>query len=192
MCRYVFLGTLKSHGPKELGHDEIVRFLTTNASTRKRRRTLQAPNTVALRKGVNAKASVCGLTPRACSSAAPRIRGAADFVLRYLPPPDPPPLAAHGPSRYRDQQPGERRADEGAWDAAFHYHRKHDRKGQHAEGAEHGAGGVQRGRLLSASPAVEARLAACGRIFMLFYQGRARAEDDGRKGQKQTADGCST
>ena len=40
---------------EELGHDEIVRFLTTNLNEEKAANTKL--NTVALRKGVNAKAS---------------------------------------------------------------------------------------------------------------------------------------
>ena len=51
MCRY---GTLIAWA-EELGHDEIVRFLTTNLNEEKAANTKL--NTVALRKGVNAKAS---------------------------------------------------------------------------------------------------------------------------------------
>jgi ferritin-like metal-binding protein YciE len=51
MCRY---GTLIAWS-EELGHDEIVRFLTTNLNEEKAANTKL--NTVALRKGVNAKAS---------------------------------------------------------------------------------------------------------------------------------------
>ena len=40
---------------EELGHDDIVRFLTTNLNEEKAANTKL--NTVALRKGVNAKAS---------------------------------------------------------------------------------------------------------------------------------------
>jgi ferritin-like metal-binding protein YciE len=50
MCRY---GTLIAWAG-ELGHDEIVRFLNTNLSEEKAANTKL--NTVALRKGVNAKA----------------------------------------------------------------------------------------------------------------------------------------
>ena len=50
MCRY---GTLIAWA-EELGHDEIVRFLTTNLNEKAANTKL---NTVALRKGVNAKAS---------------------------------------------------------------------------------------------------------------------------------------
>ena len=50
ICRY---GTLIAWA--ELGHDEIVRFLTTNLNEEKAANTKL--NTVALRKGVNAKAS---------------------------------------------------------------------------------------------------------------------------------------
>ena len=51
ICRY---GTLIAWAEK-LGHDEIVRFLTTNLNEEKAANTKL--NTVALRKGVNAKAS---------------------------------------------------------------------------------------------------------------------------------------
>jgi ferritin-like metal-binding protein YciE len=51
MCRY---GTLIAWA-EELGHDEIVRFLTTNLNEEKAANAKL--NTVALRKGVNAKAS---------------------------------------------------------------------------------------------------------------------------------------
>jgi ferritin-like metal-binding protein YciE len=51
MCRY---GTLIAWAEK-LGHDEVVRFLTTNLNEEKAANTKL--NTVALRKGVNAKAS---------------------------------------------------------------------------------------------------------------------------------------
>ena len=51
MCRY---GTLIAWA-EELGHDDIVRFLTTNLNEEKAANTKL--NTVALRKGVNAKAS---------------------------------------------------------------------------------------------------------------------------------------
>jgi ferritin-like metal-binding protein YciE len=51
MCRY---GTLIAWA-EELGHDEIVRFLTTNLNEEKAANTKL--NTVALRKGVNTKAS---------------------------------------------------------------------------------------------------------------------------------------
>ena len=51
MCRY---GT-RIAWAEELGHDEIVRFLTTNLNEEKAANTKL--NTVALRKGVNAKAS---------------------------------------------------------------------------------------------------------------------------------------
>jgi ferritin-like metal-binding protein YciE len=51
MCRY---GTLIAWA-EELGHDEIVRFLTTNLNEEKAANTKL--NTVALRKGVNANAS---------------------------------------------------------------------------------------------------------------------------------------
>jgi ferritin-like metal-binding protein YciE len=51
MCRY---GTLIAWA-EELGHDEIVRFLTTNLNEEKAANNKL--NTVALRKGVNAKAS---------------------------------------------------------------------------------------------------------------------------------------
>jgi ferritin-like metal-binding protein YciE len=51
MCRY---GSLIAWA-EELGHDEIVPFLTTNLNEEKAANTKL--NTVALRKGVNAKAS---------------------------------------------------------------------------------------------------------------------------------------
>jgi ferritin-like metal-binding protein YciE len=51
MCRY---GTLIAWS-EELGHDDIVRFLTTNLNEEKAANTKL--NTVALRKGVNARAS---------------------------------------------------------------------------------------------------------------------------------------
>src|SRR6476469_5875786 len=51
ICRY---GTLIAWA-EELGHDEIVRFLTTNLNEEKAANTKL--NTIALRKGVNAKAS---------------------------------------------------------------------------------------------------------------------------------------
>jgi ferritin-like metal-binding protein YciE len=51
ICRY---GTLIAWA-EELGHDEIVRFLTTNLNDEKA--ASMKLNTVALRKGVNAKAS---------------------------------------------------------------------------------------------------------------------------------------
>ena len=51
MCRY---GTLIAWA-EELGHDEIVRFLTTNLNEEKAANTKL--NTIAMRKGVNAKAS---------------------------------------------------------------------------------------------------------------------------------------
>lgn len=51
ICRY---GTLIAWA-EQLGHDEIVRFLTTNLNEEKAANTKL--NTVALRKGVNAKAS---------------------------------------------------------------------------------------------------------------------------------------
>jgi ferritin-like metal-binding protein YciE len=51
ICRY---GTLIAWA-EELGHDDIVRFLTTNLNEEKAANTKL--NTVALRKGVNAKAS---------------------------------------------------------------------------------------------------------------------------------------
>jgi ferritin-like metal-binding protein YciE len=51
MCRY---GTLIAWA-EELGHDEIVRFLTTNLNEEKAANTKL--NSVALRKGVNARAS---------------------------------------------------------------------------------------------------------------------------------------
>jgi ferritin-like metal-binding protein YciE len=51
MCRY---GTLIAWA-EELGHNDIVRFLTTNLNEEKAANTKL--NTVALRKGVNAKAS---------------------------------------------------------------------------------------------------------------------------------------
>jgi hypothetical protein len=51
ICRY---GTLIAWA-EELGHDEIVRFLQTNSNEEKAANTKR--NSVALRKGVNAKAS---------------------------------------------------------------------------------------------------------------------------------------
>ena len=51
ICRY---GTLIAWA-EELGHDDIVRFLTTNLNEEKAANTKL--NTVALRKGVNKKAS---------------------------------------------------------------------------------------------------------------------------------------
>jgi ferritin-like metal-binding protein YciE len=51
ICRY---GTLIAWS-EELGHDDIVRFLTTNLNEEKAANTKL--NTIALRKGVNAKAS---------------------------------------------------------------------------------------------------------------------------------------
>jgi ferritin-like metal-binding protein YciE len=51
ICRY---GTLIAWA-EELGHDEVVRFLTTNLNEEKAANTKL--NTVALRKGVNTKAS---------------------------------------------------------------------------------------------------------------------------------------
>jgi ferritin-like metal-binding protein YciE len=51
MCRY---GTLIAWA-EQLGHDDIVRFLTTNLNEEKAANTKL--NTIALRKGVNAKAS---------------------------------------------------------------------------------------------------------------------------------------
>jgi ferritin-like metal-binding protein YciE len=51
MCRY---GTLIAWA-EELGHDDIVRFLTTNLNEEKAANTKL--NSIALRKGVNAKAS---------------------------------------------------------------------------------------------------------------------------------------
>ena len=51
MCRY---GTLIAWAEK-LGHDDIVRFLTTNLNEEKAANTKL--NTIAMRKGVNAKAS---------------------------------------------------------------------------------------------------------------------------------------
>jgi ferritin-like metal-binding protein YciE len=51
ICRY---GTLIAWA-EELGHDDVVRFLTTNLNEEKAANTKL--NTVALRKGVNAKAS---------------------------------------------------------------------------------------------------------------------------------------
>jgi ferritin-like metal-binding protein YciE len=51
ICRY---GTLIAWA-EELGHDEVVRFLTTNLNEEKAANTKL--NTVALRKGVNSKAS---------------------------------------------------------------------------------------------------------------------------------------
>src|SRR6478609_5787789 len=51
ICRY---GTLIAWA-EELGHDEVVRFLTTNLNEEKAANNKL--NTVALRKGVNAKAS---------------------------------------------------------------------------------------------------------------------------------------
>ncbi|MEH2487329.1 ferritin-like metal-binding protein YciE [Bradyrhizobium sp. AZCC 2230] len=51
MCRY---GTLIAWA-EELGHEDIVRFLTTNLSEEKAANTKL--NTIALRKGVNKKAS---------------------------------------------------------------------------------------------------------------------------------------
>ena len=51
MCRY---GTLIAWA-EALGHDEIVRFLTTNLNEEKAANTKL--NTIAMRKGVNAKAS---------------------------------------------------------------------------------------------------------------------------------------
>ena len=93
------------------------------------------------------------------------------------------------PSRHRDDQPGKRRADEGGGDAAFHHQRKDNRKGQHAERAERGAGGVERGRLLPAAFAGETRFSLAA-DFMLLDQCRTGAED-GRKCEKKTADGRS-
>ena len=55
MCRYRTLIA----SAEELGHDEIVRFLTTNPNEERAEDTKLIP--VARRKGVNAKAStVCG------------------------------------------------------------------------------------------------------------------------------------
>jgi ferritin-like metal-binding protein YciE len=51
MCRY---GTLIAWA-EELGHEDIVRFLTTNLSEGKAANTKL--NTIALRKGINKKAS---------------------------------------------------------------------------------------------------------------------------------------
>jgi ferritin-like metal-binding protein YciE len=51
ICRY---GTLMAWA-EQLGHDEVVRFLTTNLNEEKAANTKL--NTVALRKGVNSKAS---------------------------------------------------------------------------------------------------------------------------------------
>ena len=51
MCRY---GTLIAWA-EELGHEDIVRFLTTNLNEEKATNTKL--NTIALRKGVNKKAS---------------------------------------------------------------------------------------------------------------------------------------
>jgi len=51
ICRY---GTLIAWA-EELGHDEIVRFLTTNLNEEKAANTKL--NTIAMRKGVNARAS---------------------------------------------------------------------------------------------------------------------------------------
>jgi ferritin-like metal-binding protein YciE len=65
MCRY---GTLIAWA-EELGHDEIVRFLTTNLNEEKAANTKL--NTVALRKGVKCQGIQRSLT-RLLNQAAPR------------------------------------------------------------------------------------------------------------------------
>jgi len=73
-------------------------------------------------------------------------------------PPDRTHLSSHAPGRHRDEEPGEQRPDEVARDAVFDYQEKNDRERQKTERSERCAGGVERGSLLSAAPAVEARL----------------------------------
>ena len=60
MCRY---GTLIAWA-EDLGHDEVVRFLNTNLNEEKAANTKL--NTVALRKGVNTKASSSIAPPKIC------------------------------------------------------------------------------------------------------------------------------
>ena len=67
--------------------------------------------------------------------------------------------------------------------------RKDDRKSQHAERAQRGAGGIERGRLLPAALAGKARFPLSA-DFMLLDQRGAGAEDGG-KGEKETPDRCS-
>ena len=67
--------------------------------------------------------------------------------------------------------------------------RKDNSKSQHAERAERGAGGVERGSLCAAAFAVEAGFLLAA-DFMLLDQRGAGAEDGG-KSEKKTADGRS-
>jgi hypothetical protein len=64
----------------------------------------------------------------------------------------------------------------------LHHHREDNRKGYHAKRTERGTSGVERGCLLPASFAVEARLPLPADL-MLLDQSRTGAEDGG-KGEK--------
>src|SRR5215831_203147 len=97
-----------------------------------------------------------------------------------------PPLAAHVPERHRNDQPGQRSGEERAGHASLHQQREGNRKRQHADCAERGPGGVERGGLLPTPLAGEARFSLAADLMLLDQSG-ARAEDGG-KGQKEASD----
>ena len=66
--------------------------------------------------------------------------------------------------------------------------RERDVHADAAERTEHGPRCIEGGGLLTSSPAVQSRLTLAP-DFVFFDEGGARAED-GREGQKQTADRC--
>lgn len=176
MCRY---GTLIAWA-EELGQDDIVRFLTTNLNEEKVANTKL--NTVALRKGVNAKASDAARSAqKKSSSAAPRHRGASVSLCRARAQFAPSQPAGHG-----GNQPGQRCTGEGARHASLDENPEHCRKGQHAKRAQRSAGGIQCRGLLATPLSFEAGLLLAPN-FMGFDEGRAGAEDR-RQREKETAD----
>src|ERR1700742_1944227 len=89
-----------------------------------------------------------------------------------------PQYSSNAPGCHRDGEPCQRCGDEGPEYVARDQQRKHDSKRHHSERAEDRAGGVERGGLLAASPAVETGLSFAA-DFVLLDKCRTRTENSG-------------
>ena len=151
-----------------------MRFLTSDLNEEKAANAKL--KTVALRKGVNAKALSSGLIEFKVVSAAPQHRGAAVSSSQT----GKADLPAHQPCGDGHRQPGQRSADERACDAPLDEEPEHSGEGEHTESAQHGTGGIERGSLPPSPPPLETSLPFATE-FVLLYQGRAGAEAPGAR-----------
>ena len=181
MCRY---GTLIAWA-EQLGHDEIVRFLTTNLNEEKAANTKL--NNGGAAQGRQREGFERGLIVLSSTVAASRHRGAALSKVRIL--------RTERIFRRRYQAATETISQ--ASDAPMNavamllstIHQKTIAKASMPSAPSAAPAASSAAASLSASRAVEARL-PFATDFMLLDQGGAGAKD-GWKGQKQTADGCA-